>query len=297
MSKADISINLIMMALITIVSISLLIGVFGTKLPGFGKEIYCNTFFYVGSSSMMPSSIRVEQNYCNKGSVIDVIRLRQYPDYINLFDTGDESVRIKKGVLYIVLSTKSVKDASVSFSVFTVPQTDVRVDVGADGVWDFRIELNKSETAVLNITKSVNNFLKGSSDFKLPIRVESIDNSEVVVHDLYVVYDAFFAVEEIVGSMISCWQIAEQGRGSQDILCYEVVVPKDFKNTAADTKISEADITAFLIKEGLCDALANNDVDNRCGDQDSITWNLLELKDTSNILVEYDADSKKIVVS
>jgi hypothetical protein len=62
--KADISINMIMVIVISIISIVMLLGIFSTKLPTFAKSIYCKTFFYVHSATFVPKEIRQDQSFC-----------------------------------------------------------------------------------------------------------------------------------------------------------------------------------------------------------------------------------------
>ncbi len=69
--KGDITINVIMVLLITIVSILLLLGIFSAKLPTFAKSIYCKTFFFIHSSSFIPQAIRQDQTYCSQGLFLD----------------------------------------------------------------------------------------------------------------------------------------------------------------------------------------------------------------------------------
>jgi hypothetical protein len=64
MKKADIAINTIFVVLITIISIIMLLGLFSTMFPSFGKAMYCNTFFLIQKQSFMPQAVRADQTYC-----------------------------------------------------------------------------------------------------------------------------------------------------------------------------------------------------------------------------------------
>jgi len=72
MKKASLPINMILVMFIAVVSISLLIGLFVTKVPGFNKGIYCKTFFHLHSATFVPESIRQDQSYCAIENNLDV---------------------------------------------------------------------------------------------------------------------------------------------------------------------------------------------------------------------------------
>jgi len=72
MKKGSLPINIILVLFIAVVSISLLIGLFVTKVPGFTKAIYCKTFFHLHSATFVPDTIRQDQSYCAIENNLDV---------------------------------------------------------------------------------------------------------------------------------------------------------------------------------------------------------------------------------
>jgi len=75
MRKASMPINVILVMLVALISISLLIGLFMTKVPDFSKGIYCNTFFHLHSATFVPDAIRQDQAYCKLENNVDVFLL------------------------------------------------------------------------------------------------------------------------------------------------------------------------------------------------------------------------------
>jgi len=75
MKKASMPINVILVMLVAIISISLLIGLFMTKVPDFSKGIYCKTFFHLHSATFVPDAIRQDQSYCKLENNVDVFLL------------------------------------------------------------------------------------------------------------------------------------------------------------------------------------------------------------------------------
>jgi len=75
MRKGNMPINVILVMLVALISISLLIGLFMTKVPNFAKGIYCNTFFHLHSATFVPDAIRQDQSYCELTRNVDVFSL------------------------------------------------------------------------------------------------------------------------------------------------------------------------------------------------------------------------------
>lgn len=293
LNRGDISISLIMILFITIVSITLLIGVFGTKLPGFGKELYCRTFFHVYSSTFIPSKIRVDQSYCKEEAFMGFTWLNKEVNYITSFSDGGNSKNVSNDLVYIQLETDSVVSAFMSMSVLDDTTQNIEIDVGDDGV-DFSFDLNSSDSPeVINFTDSLNSYLASSSQLLVPIMVSG---NNVVLHELGIEYEKYFVKEEILANIIACWQLAELGKSSKDMLCSEIIIPEELRGST-HMVVSEEDITDMLMEEELCNIFSNNDVNPDCGDENNLEWGINDISNIFDISIEYKASERKVVVS
>ena len=99
----------------------------------------------------------------------------------------------------------------------------------------------------------------------------------------------------LVGKAVACWKKSEYGKYSKNHLCYELTIGENIKQPI---KLTEENITQILINENMCEILPNNDTDLICGDEDKIDWRLgNKTYPEQNILIEYDAFERKIIIS
>jgi hypothetical protein len=298
LARGEFSINMVFILLITIISITLLISMFGYKLPGFGKDLYCKTFFHVYSSTMIPQGMRVDKRYCNIGPAIGVVELAPIEDRLLTFADGSESKQVVNEILNVQLDSKNVTFASISFSVFDNDPRSVDVDVGGDGSVEDSFTLTIANTPYeADLTDAVRSYVEQTGNLIVPIAVIDSAGLGMQVHELKVDQLRFFPHEQLVGGMLACWELAEYGRLQEDLVCVEITIPNDFKSSGMDTIIDESEITKVLVESEGCDILPNPDGDPSCGDENSIDWYILDLKDVSNILIEYNSLRKSIVVS
>ncbi|MBN2422392.1 hypothetical protein JXB41_04130 [Candidatus Woesearchaeota archaeon] len=98
----------------------------------------------------------------------------------------------------------------------------------------------------------------------------------------------------VLGYVIACWKEMDYGRYSDNFLCFELTAGPRITDPVP---ISEEEITHILIDEKMCDVLANNDSISDCGDENNIQWNLDAIYPRQNILIEYNAENKEVIVS
>ncbi len=286
MDRSEIGVSVIFILLISVVSITLLIALMARQLPSFGKELYCSTLFHIFGTSLAPESVRADQSYCQKQAYLDVHRITPRQTYIDSFADNRPSKQISDDVVYIELTAKNVTSAFMNISNFEDSEKDVIVDVGENSI-DFGFVLQPHSSRSLNFTDQLNQYLSGSQTQRVPIR---IGGQNIVLHDLLVNYTRYFVEEEILAAIINCWQLSEFGKSNQDIYCSEIVVPEIQPN------ISENNITRLLVKENLCHVFSNNDSINDCGDSNQLDWKV-DINNVSNILVEYNSQKRRIVVT
>ncbi|MBD3203295.1 hypothetical protein GF327_03310 [Candidatus Woesearchaeota archaeon] len=99
----------------------------------------------------------------------------------------------------------------------------------------------------------------------------------------------------VLGHAVACWEEMEKGKYNENFLCYEITLgPK----ITSPVELTEENITQILINNDLCNFLENNDTNLNCGKKDQINWSLGErIYPRQNILIEYDNDNKRIIIS
>ena len=68
--KGDMAVDTIFTIIISLSAIMVLLSLFGYNLTGFGKEVYCKTFFHIGKA--LPGSLKVEESECKGYQTINV---------------------------------------------------------------------------------------------------------------------------------------------------------------------------------------------------------------------------------
>ena len=92
-------------------------------------------------------------------------------------------------------------------------------------------------------------------------------------------------------SIVDCWKKSDFGRAEVDMFCDEIALPKDY---VFFKPLSEADITKIIIDRQWCHIIGNSDFG--CGERDSIEFTK-DINTITNILVEYNAKKKQVIIS
>ncbi|MFH1591522.1 MAG: hypothetical protein ABIC95_06370 [archaeon] len=125
---------------------------------------------------------------------------------------------------------------------------------------------------------------------ELSIRTTNYE-SLLKVTDLSVDYDLYLLEETLVSRIFDCWDKASRGQSRKDILCEEFVVPHDYKFIEP---ITEARLTSIILDRNSCHIIPNEP--HGCGRGDTFDMTK-DINSVTNILIEYDTDAKRIIVS
>ena len=98
--------------------------------------------------------------------------------------------------------------------------------------------------------------------------------------------------KELVANTVACWIKAQSGKMNKGFLCKEIILSKNCNAT----NITELNATQILVSESACSIIGNNDTVLLCGDADNINWKINSTNHDTNILIEYDADKKQVIV-
>jgi hypothetical protein len=129
----------------------------------------------------------------------------------------------------------------------------------------------------------------------VPIRitVDSATKSFLKVSNLNIKYAQCIIEEQIVAHMAACYERSDFGKAQKSFLCYELTMPAKCEGKT----ITEQQITSFIQANNLCSVLQNGALGCGSPGKKAFDWKISQLSSNSNILIEYDALTKKVVVS
>jgi len=293
MAKADITISAIMLILVALISITLLLGLFGTKLPSFARDLYCKTIFIVHSSTFVPQSIRQDESYCNKQNLLckhsaesEVFTISRFNSSttVVLNFTDSHNITLSLNISGLQLLGGSLKLSSLE------PSENLTVK-GLASLAELN-EQNSPFTVDLYpaINRTMRQCTQDSNNCTLNITFDA-DSGNAVLHDIAIQHRACAVEKTVLAEMLACWMRAYYGSAPKGFGCCLVEIPASCALPAA---ITEASITELLnATPGACDVLPNNDYG--CGGSNKIEMQKNITSAGSDVLIEFK--NKMIVVS
>ena len=117
--------------------------------------------------------------------------------------------------------------------------------------------------------------------------------------DLLIEYYSYPVPEVLAQSILDCWNQANFGQSISSIACEQFTIPQEY--TLFDL-LTEKEITNIIIKRNLCQLMPNNrdDLTNdalNCSDQDRLGFAKQVTEADRRLLIEYNAEQKKVIVS
>ncbi len=297
--KANIAIDTLFIILISIISIFLLLSLFSLQVPVFAKEMYCKTFFYIHSSTFIPRALRQDQDYCKEFQAMEnyVVKPKSY--FIREFSDGERTKKLvfdgKKDYIVKIRINGNLTLSYIDFSI-SGNTNYVRFDACNDGNfgWNLTELIPEKEFRPNNLfSEKFKDCFKMCRSFPcdVPIRISG-ENGYIIVSNLEVSLLKCFINEELASNIVACWEKANFGDYSKNIICKSLTLKKcNFKSE----DVSEAEVTRILKEKGLCSVIGNSDFD--CGDSDNIEFNITRIRPNDIILIEFLKDKKLIRVS
>ncbi|MEM2121357.1 MAG: hypothetical protein QXU20_01720 [Candidatus Woesearchaeota archaeon] len=285
--RGELSVQIVFSVVIVIISIMFLIALFSKNLTGFARELYCKTVFYVHSSIFIPKAFRQDPQFCKyetgfKTKTIEPIEL--------MIDRFEDGSKIKE------LDFSNEKKQNITFNIKTKMIKQLILNFSSNKNMSFSLSIcNKTKN--IEIKENSEKQEKFNSEYfdecyldKLIIELNS-SSGLLVIKNPKLIYEDCMLEKQLVANIINCWQETKQGTYSKDIICLQLVVPK----FCDDEKTSESSITRMLKEQELCHIIGNKDYG--CGEEDNIDYELNVITSRTNIMLEYKADDKKIIVS
>ncbi len=126
-------------------------------------------------------------------------------------------------------------------------------------------------------------------DFNFTVSVTK--PAEILFDNLSIIYRKYYIREALLDAIVECWKKADFGRSETDILCQEFTIPYDYEFFKP---ITEEDMAKLIIKRQWCHIIGSSDYD--CGEEDNIEFTKA-IDIVTNVMIEYKADKKKVVLS
>jgi hypothetical protein len=151
----------------------------------------------------------------------------------------------------------------------------------------------RAETKNVDFTKELLELEKNcNEDYCIfSFEISSSEPTELIAENLKLSYKKFFIKEEITQAIAECWRKARFGQAKSDFFCQELPVASEYEFIRP---ITEADIANILKSRQWCHIIGDSDYG--CGDSDSIKFTK-DINTRTNILIEYKAGEKAVVVS
>ena len=287
LKDGELSIQIVFTVLIVIISVIFLTALFSKNLTGFAREIYCKTVFHVTSSVFIPKPFRQDSQFCKYENYFETKTITPEEFLITKFPEGstikeiDFSFEEKQNITFKI-KPKMIKEFSLNF--FSNENMSITLSI-----------CNKTKN--IKITENSEHQEKFKADYfeecnqtELFVELNS-SSGTLTLKNPKMVYDDCMLEKQIISNILACWQKTKQGRYSKDIICLQLIVPK----FCDDEKTSESSITRIIKEQGLCHIIGNNDYG--CGEEDNLEYNLNLITSRTNIMIEYNADKRKIIVS
>ncbi|MBN1157272.1 hypothetical protein JXA85_06635 [Candidatus Woesearchaeota archaeon] len=278
--KADIAVTTIAVLFITIISILLLLSLFGMKLPGFAKDIYCKTIFVVFRSGMEEGG--EADTYCSRELLINVNVIEREQAFLYDFADGGQVKRLQQSPAVMMLS---VPKSALLYSYMTLKtdtDTDVNMILDPGGI-ALDIALLGDEAKEIYFSEELNGSLMSCTADPCLVNISLDFLGTLKVYDLNISYEKCFVENQIIASMLACWKKAGYGKYAKDIMCDEL----SLLNDCPAVEVNETIILNEIKKQGLDKTLP----------EENTMVKLRKVSSGTNLLVEYSSKDKLIRVS
>ena len=121
--------------------------------------------------------------------------------------------------------------------------------------------------------------------------ISASEPAQILMSNLSIKYSKIFVEEDLFLSILDCYERAKAINFGQNIKCTEIPVPPSY---IFYREINESGITWLIKSRKWCGIFQNSDYG--CGNDDQLRF-VNSFTQPTNILVEYDAKDKQVVVS
>ncbi|MEK6967854.1 MAG: hypothetical protein AABX51_04440 [Nanoarchaeota archaeon] len=128
-------------------------------------------------------------------------------------------------------------------------------------------------------------------DCTIEFRVKAGEKAQILLSNLSIEYSRVFIDEDVLDAVVYCYEKAKDENFVRNLRCNEFSIPPSY---IFYKEFNESSLTDLIIKRKWCTIFENSDYN--CGIQDHLRF-LHSFNIPTNILVEYDAASKQVVVS
>ncbi|MGB9748619.1 MAG: hypothetical protein ACP5H9_04590 [Candidatus Woesearchaeota archaeon] len=287
LKNGELSIQIIFAVVIVVISIMFLTALFSRNLTGFAREIYCKTVFYVHSSVFIPKTFRQDSQFCKYEGAFETRTIKPKEIFLERFDDGS---------MFKMLNFSDSKKQNLTFNIKPEKIRELALNFSSEANISFSISFCKKTNHIKVIDNVESQIMLKKSDFEecnatnLILELNS-SSGTLLVKNPRIAYEECFLEQELLAHILACWDKTKKGSYAKNIICFQIVVPK----FCEDEKTSESSITRVIKEQGLCYIIGNNDYG--CGEEDNIEYNLKLITSRTNIMIEYDAEKKKIIVS
>ncbi len=308
--KGDLAINTVMILFVAIISILLLLALFAGKLPSFGKNLYCMSFYHLQKQSFVPDRLRADTSMCSEKKKLKASYIFEEENILTKFSNNKEVLRLSNretspsSIFYVTLQNVTLINASFEAVLISAVQVGsnslgtVLFNMRVGNATPFSFIVEKDYPREVQFFVQLNQSMQYCASFpcRIPINItpQIISPSgysvSYALQNLKITYKDCFVAEDIVGSMLACWERAKQGRLSENLLCDELVLGPQCRDSY---ELNDATIASIIAENNLCDYLPHGPP---CSG-DRVDFRLERVTKQTNILVEYDSASRMIRVS
>jgi hypothetical protein len=286
--KADISISLVATLVLAVIGILLYFTFVGNSQNS--SSVYCSTVY-----QLVKLFSKTEDPQCTLATNLTIYKPVKEEIILNTFaDRGREKKFTGLGTYAFALEN----DSEVTSAIVTIASssaTTVNVGILGDASSYTTVTLLPDSYMLLNLTQGTQNALSVCAAFSCPIQIEvkSISNPPIWIKNLTVVYKRYDIAQALLNRITLCWDRALRGSLNKSFACEEFVIPQNY---AFKAPITEQSLTDMLVQQRWCHVLANNETNPSCGTEDNLAVQG-QIDMIKNLLIEYDAAQKKIMVS
>ncbi|MBN2421998.1 hypothetical protein JXB41_02125 [Candidatus Woesearchaeota archaeon] len=131
---------------------------------------------------------------------------------------------------------------------------------------------------------------------KIQINIHS-ENQGIIELGVNIEYSYYSLEEDLLENILDCWRDSSYGKEENNFICNEFIVNQNY---IFNYPLTEELITGLIKQRNFCHIIENSrDASGNlfdCGEQDNLLISQ-DIYNTDNILIEYDAENKQIIVS
>jgi hypothetical protein len=278
--KGDLAITTIAVIFITIISIVLLLALFGMKLPGFAKDIYCKTIYVVFRSGIDEGG--EADTYCKRELSMNVNVIESEQEFLYDFSEGNQVKRLKEsGTINITVPKSRLIDSRMILKSET--DTTINMTFNPGGIILDIPLLAGNEPHEINFTSVLNESMMNCEPDPCTINISLNFSGILKAYNLNISYEKCFVENQIIASMLACWKKSSLGKLNKNIMCDTLTLSND----CPEAELSKNKTVEIMEEQNINLALPPAKID----------WKLKKAAHGMNILVEYDSKNRQIRVS